>query len=116
MTAKALSILLIKERVSVDELFAFLTAQNLTYLLPEILAELKKVKEANEKEEELAIETPFPLDEEALRAITALVIDKGEAPRTRVTENKELLFGFRAQHKGMLYDASAQRIIRELTK
>jgi F0F1-type ATP synthase delta subunit len=59
------------------------------------------------------IESPFPLADEAIIHIKK-VIGNGDAPH-EVTINTNLLAGFKARCKGILYDGSAERIIRQLT-
>ena len=60
------------------------------------------------------IESPFPLNDQSLSSIKKLV--NGEDAEHLVTINGELLAGFKAKYKDLLYDGSAERIIKRFTK
>ena len=61
----------------------------------------------------IRIESPFPLSVPALETIQKMIGVIGV--ETKVTINKSILAGFKARYKGILYDGSAERIIKEIT-
>ena len=115
MYAKAISYLLITEKITTVELLQFLKEQKLLSLLPQVLSELYERKSEKERGETLHVETPFALSEGSITSIRALVGAEADAPVT-VKEDKELLSGFRATYLSSAYDTSGRAIINELIK
>ena len=77
----------------------------------------KAVEQMNRNESSqsaIAIESPFPLDEDAVARIKRIA-GNDLAPHTLVI-NKNLLAGFKARFRGRLYDGSAERVIKQLLK
>jgi F0F1-type ATP synthase delta subunit len=114
MYAKALAHILIKGNISHELIFSFLEKRKLLTLLPEIVKELQKIQKSEDLAQTLQIQTPFPLNDEAKKSIEDLVGSSHK--NTKVIVQKSLLSGFTATYEGKLYDASAQRILRELIK
>lgn len=106
--------LMIEKNLSADEVVETLRKYKLLGLLPtirDIAVQMSSLKSAGDT---ITIEAPFALSEEAImhiKKMTGNVTVKHE-----VTINKNILAGFRARWKGKLYDGSAERIIKQLTK
>lgn len=106
--------LLLKKKVGVDEVTKALSTYGLLSLLPNILNAVTRLTRDEKEQDTIRIESPFEIEESALARIKRIV-GNDMAP-TEVTINKNLLAGFKARHKGMSYDGSAARIIKQLTK
>ncbi|MEN9337714.1 MAG: hypothetical protein RIQ41_28 [Candidatus Parcubacteria bacterium] len=104
----------IEQEVGSETLLATLSKYNLESLLPSIVAEMKKLVRMEDGSAALHVESPFPLDERALAHIVSLAEAQGAPIIT--SHNEELLAGFKARYKGMLYDGSAERIVHALTR
>lgn len=91
-----------------------LARYGLISLLPAIRTELEKISRARGDRETIRVESPFPLDDRALARIKRIV--GNDLASADVIINKELLAGFKARYKERLYDGSAERIIKQLTK
>lgn len=111
--SRKLAIAILQGKASLDEVISLLTKYNLLGLLPFIKTSLTQMSLDVNKNETIMIETPFELSEESIKKIKGIVGDQ-DAPHV-VTINKNVLAGFKAKHKGMMYDGSAERIIRQLT-
>lgn len=106
--------LMVKKHIPTEALTETLFAYNLLSLLPSILKHVKKIGTEKGRADRILIESPFPLSEDALANIKAIVGE--QAKETEVTINKNILAGFKARFKGKLYDGSAERIIKQLTQ
>ncbi len=115
MYSKAISLLLLSERVTVSELTLFLKKRKLLSLLPEIMRELLLRREELQNEKLLTLETPFDLSDESVKTVKELLAIKEECP-VKQREKKSLLSGFRATYKHQSYDASARKLINQLTQ
>ncbi len=115
MYSKALSLLLVSEKISVSEMLTFLEAKKLLSLLPEIMRELKLRKDELRNEKLLTLETPFPLSDESVDTIKELLTIKEDC-EVKQKERRDLLSGFRATYKHQSYDASARKLINQLTQ
>ena len=103
---------IVKKGASVEMVVETLRTYKLLSLLPSIKKAAEQMKRSESGSEAIAIESPFPLDETALARIKRIV-GNDLAPHA-VTINPDLLAGFKARFKGMLYDGSAERIIKQL--
>ncbi len=112
--SRKLATLIIEKNIAVEDISATLAKYNLLGLLPAILANVEEIGTHAKKGDTLAIESPFPLTEDAISHIKSMT-GQGKVPH-EVTINKNLLAGFKARFRGKLYDGSAERIIRQLTK
>lgn len=112
--SRKLATLIIEKNVTVEDVSVILTKYNLLGLLPSILVNVEEIASHTKKGDTLAIESPFPLADEAVARIKDMTGNKESSHE--ITINKNLLAGFRARFKGKLYDGSAERIIRQLTK
>lgn len=109
--SRNLAHMLIKNRTSVDDVVAVLAKYKLLSVLPSVLSSIKQQARSTLSENMLRIETPYPLSEQSISAIKS--ITGGDAHTISI--NEALLAGFKARFKGKLYDASAQRVLEELT-
>ncbi len=115
MYSQALSYLLYQEKCSTAEVILFLEKRKLLTLLPQIVKELTILQMQERESKLLIIETPFLLNEESIAKVRTITGAKIES-ETKLVLKKSLLSGFRAVYEGQSYDASAQRIISELTQ
>jgi F0F1-type ATP synthase delta subunit len=113
MFSRALAQLLIRKRITVKALDAFLTRYKLTSLWAGILQELKHAERKAHVHDALIIETPFELSPSALSSITKKMKATGAVHDIRI--NKNLLGGFKAIYKGTLLDSSLRSILNRIT-
>jgi F0F1-type ATP synthase delta subunit len=105
--------LLLEGKVTVSMVVTVLEKYKLTDLLPSIKQSLIQMSQGVHSNETIMIETPHELSKQALDAILRMV---GDTEATyKISINKNVLAGFKAKYKGMLYDGSAERIIRQIT-
>lgn len=100
-----------KSPTSVGTLYEVLSKYKLVALLPEITRILKRKQKIEEGEEMVQIESPFPLSKESIDSIKTLVDAKSKEHSIKITP--ELLAGFKAKYRKKMYDASAERIIKQ---
>ena len=111
---RKLAKLIIEKNMSVEDVVIKLTKYNLLGLLPAIKANVEEIASHTKRGDTLAIESPFPLSDDAIASIKGMT--GNDTIPHEITINKNLLAGFKARFKGILYDGSAERIIRQLTK
>lgn len=111
--SRKLAILILEEKVSLDGVVLALGKYDLLTLLPFIKQSLIQLSHGALKEGTMTIETPYPLSEKSLIRIKEIAGDT-HAPHA-VIINKKILAGFKAKYKGMMYDGSAERIIKQIT-
>ncbi|MBP6948491.1 MAG: F0F1 ATP synthase subunit delta [Candidatus Pacebacteria bacterium] len=112
--SRKIATLLLEKNVSVDDVVKTLTTYNLLGLIPAIKESVIEMSAHTKSENTLAIESPFPLSDEIIAHIKK--ITKSNDVTHEITINKHILAGFKARYKGILYDGSAERIIRQLIK
>jgi F0F1-type ATP synthase delta subunit len=112
--SRKLAKLILEKNVSVDDVVKTLATYNLLGLLPAVLEGVVEMSSHKKAKNVLAIESPFLLSEESIARIKQITGNDGI--KHEVTINKKILAGFKARFKGKLYDGSAERIIRQLTK
>lgn len=112
--SRKLAKLIIEKGVSVEDVVVTLTTYNLLGLLPAILDRVVEMSSYKKSDGIIAIESPFALSDETIAHIKQ--ITGNPQVNHEVTINKKILAGFKARFKGTLYDGSAERIIRQLTK
>lgn len=110
--SRSIANLIVRKGVSVDDVVESLRAYNLLSLLPSIKKEAEQMIHAGRRSDAIAIESPFPLDDRALARIKRIA--GNDLADTSVSINKDLLAGFKARYRGVLYDGSAERIIKQL--
>jgi F0F1-type ATP synthase delta subunit len=110
--SRVLAKYIVDNKTSVDALFASLKSFGLLSLLPEICVEVKALRAKMLEQEKIEIESPFPLDNDAVARIKRIV--GNDIAPYEVTISPKLLAGFKARFKGKLYDGSAERIMRQL--
>ena len=114
MYSKALSLILARGTCQPTEVLHFLEKRKLLTLLPQILRELQLLEQKERERTMLIIETPFTLSQDATQKVKELVGANKEV-ETKIVLKKNLLSGFKALYDGQSYDASARRIISQLT-
>jgi F0F1-type ATP synthase delta subunit len=110
--SRKLAILILEGKASLDDVVVLLEKYDLLTLLPFIKQSLVQLSHGAHKEGTMTIETPYPLSEKSLARIKEIAGD-AHAPHT-VIISKKILAGFKAKYKGMMYDGSAERIIRQI--
>ncbi len=111
--SRSLALYLLEGKTSVDDVVSLLTKYDLLTLLPSIKQSLQQMSTGVHKENAITIEVPFKPSDAAITRIKEIIGDT-KAPHI-LTINKHILAGFKAKYKGMMYDGSAERIIRQLT-
>ncbi len=104
---------ILKHNMSIDDVAEVLARYKLLALLVPIKHHLEKMGKMESSIDTLRIESPFPISDAALARI--LKITGGEASKSEIAINKDLLAGFKARYQGKLYDGSAERILKQLT-
>jgi F0F1-type ATP synthase delta subunit len=110
--SRDLAHIIIEKGVSVKNVEKVLRAYKLLSLLPFVLEDVKRLEQNTKVRDTIAIESPFPLSEKAIARVKRIV--GNDIADHAVTINKSVLSGFKARFKGRLYDASAERIIKQL--
>jgi F0F1-type ATP synthase delta subunit len=100
------------ERDALAKFFDYVQANNLEFQLPQVLRHLERISREEQDFESVQVQTPFPLDDGAVNAIKTK-LGAGDA-QVSVSEHPDLIGGFRAMYKGMLYDASMQNVLKQL--
>ncbi len=81
-------------------------------VLDKILVDFKKENES----ETLVIDSPFELSDDTIKKIKNIVSPLDTDMDVKRNISPKLLAGFRARHKGTVYDASARQYIETLKK
>jgi F0F1-type ATP synthase delta subunit len=110
--SRKIAILIVTERTTLHDVIASLTKYKMLSLLPSIKQALVQVSSQAGTRDVIEIESPFPLSDDAIMKVKHIV--GNDAVEHEVTINPKLLAGFKARYKGMLYDGSADRIIKQL--
>lgn len=110
--SRTLATLIISERTTVPRVTELLGKYKMLSLLPSIKQAIIQVSRVSNKKDTIMIESPFPLSDDAIKKVRDIVGDT-TAPH-EVVLNRQLLAGFKARFKGIAYDGSAERIIRQL--
>jgi len=117
MTGKDLAKLFIEEIKSGQEVdpahyIAFIKHHDLESFVPSMMKvinwELKKIKE----EDECIIESPYELSENSTKKVLKLV----GAIESEFVKREDLIGGFKAKYKGVVYDMSVQNNLKKLKK
>jgi F0F1-type ATP synthase delta subunit len=111
--SRSIAKLVVQKNLKIDDLVDSLRTYNLLSLLPSIKEAVSKLLEENTQKDAIHIESPFEINQPALQKIKRIV--GNDLAETEVVINKTILAGFKARHKGKLYDGSAERIIKQLT-
>lgn len=110
--SRKLGQLIVNKHVPVDTVVEMLREYKMLGLLPAIKKSVEEIVVGESIRDSVMIESPFPLSDEAIERIKKIA--GGAQAQHDVTINKELLAGFKARYKEILYDASAERIIKNL--
>ncbi|HCC05849.1 TPA: hypothetical protein DEP94_00570 [Candidatus Nomurabacteria bacterium] len=105
--------LIVEKDANIDDVVVLLRKYKLLSLITSIKDQVKRLGKDVNQRDTLQIESPFEMSNEAIASIKRIV-GNDLAPHT-LSINKNLLAGFKARFKEKLYDASAERVIRQLT-
>lgn len=111
--SRTIATTVVQHDVKAEQLVSVLSEYGLLSLLPVIKEEVEKLTSSRALQDTILVESPFPLSDKAQVRIKRIV--GNDLANLEVTINKDLLSGFKARFKGKLYDASGQRIIKQLT-
>ncbi len=111
--SRTLASYLILGKVTLDDVVVLLTKYKLLTLLPSVKQALQQMSTRVEKDATIMIETPFPLSDASIQKIKEMT--KNPKASHKITINKNILAGFKATYQGIMYDGSAERIIKQLT-
>ncbi len=105
---------IVTKNIPISSVVELLTKYKMLSLLPLITRAVKERGTLYARRDSVMIESPFALSPSAVDAIKKIV----GAPSSHhdVTINKNLLAGFKARYQEVLYDGSAERIIKNFTK
>lgn len=110
--SRTLALYIVNGKASLADVISLLTKYKLLTLLPSIKEALIQISSGVHKKDTILIESPFVLSEVSIEKIKGIVGDMN-APH-EVIINKTILAGFKATFQGMMYDGSAQRIVKQL--
>lgn len=105
--------LIVEKDANIDDVIVLLRKYKLLSLITSIKDQVTRLSKDENARDTLQIESPFEISNEAIANIKRIV-GNDLAPHS-ISINKNLLAGFKARFKEKLYDASAERIIRQLT-
>jgi F0F1-type ATP synthase delta subunit len=110
--SRKLATLIFKNKTTVEEVTDLLTKYKMLALLPLVRKSLVQMSLFANKNDTMMIESPFPLSDIAIKRVKRIV--GNDLAEYEVILNKEILAGFRVKYKGVVYDGSAERIIKQL--
>ncbi len=102
---------IIKDESSLPKIIELLTKYKMLSLLPSVKQAYIQMSAVSNSNDVIMIESPFAITDDSVKRIKRIV--GNDMAEHRVTINKDLLAGFRARFKGVLYDGSAERIIKQ---
>lgn len=111
--SRKLALLIVQGKASLASVIELLAKYKMLSLLPSIKQALLQMSSELHTKDTLMIESPFPLSDTAINHIQKIIGD--ERADYKVTINRHVLAGFKARFKGILYDGSAERIIKQIT-
>jgi F0F1-type ATP synthase delta subunit len=92
--------------------FDFIKNRNLQAQLPSVLYHLEKIIEFDKEKKGIQIETAHEIKNDTVKQIKSFL--KAEDLPEVIKIKKELIAGFRAKWKGMIYDASIMTSLKKL--
>ncbi len=110
--SRKLAKLILMKQASLASVIELLTKYKMLSLLPSVHQALLQMSLQVGKKDILMIETPFPLNVDSIKIIKRMV--GNENAEHEISINKNILAGFKARFKGVLYDGSAERIIKQI--
>jgi F0F1-type ATP synthase delta subunit len=111
--SRTLALYMAHGKASLDDVIVLLTKYKLLNLLPSVKKALIQISSDVHKKDTILVESPFALSPHSVEKIKGIVGDT-KAP-LEVIINKKILAGFKAKFQGMMYDGSAERIVRQIT-
>lgn len=110
--SRKIATLIYKGKTTVPDVVSLLTQYKMLALLPFVKQSLIQMSSFANKNDVIMIESPFELSPSSLQKIKRIV--GNDMADHEVIINKEVLAGFKATFRGMMYDGSADRIIKQL--
>ena len=111
--SRKLAALLLNGKANLTDMIELLTKYKMLSLLPSIKQALVQMASARDAEETIMIESPFPLSDASITHVRTIMGENNA--KHHVVINKNVLAGFKAKFKGVMYDGSAERIIKQFT-
>lgn len=111
--SRKLATLILEERTTLKGVITLLDKYKMLTLLPSIKQAIVQISSQAGKKDYIEIESPFPLSNESVQKIKRIV--GNDIAEHEVIINTNILAGFKARWRGMIYDGSAERIIKQLT-
>lgn len=112
--SRTLAIQILSKKVTVSTVIELLTKYKMLPLLPSVKQAVVQISSQPNTRDSIMIETPFPLTDASIQRIKRIV--GNDIVEHHVVINKNVLAGFKARFKGILYDGSAERIIKQFTE
>lgn len=110
--SRTIATLLFQGKTTLPLVIDLLTKYKMLALLPSIMKALTKLNSFSGKENTIVIESPFALSEGSVQKIKRIV--GNDIAEHSIVINKDVLAGFKATFRGVRYDGSAERIIKQL--
>lgn len=104
--------IIVEKDANIDDVIVLLRKYKLLSLITSIKDQVKRLGKDVNQRDTLQIESPFEIGDDAIKNIKRIV-GNDLAPHS-ISINKNLLAGFKTRFKEKLYDASAERIIKQL--
>ena len=95
-----------------DNLVLYLEKNHALALLPNVIAQLQYLQSRGDAYATIRITSPYAMDKKILGTITK-TLDATDAPQ-ELQQQPELIGGFVAEYKGVVYDASVQTQLTNL--
>lgn len=108
--SRKLAHIIVSKEIPIDTVIILLTKYKMLGLLPSLKKSLLELSLRSENRNTIMIESPFALSLESIHKIKKIA-GNDLAPHD-VTINKNLLAGFKARYKEILYDGSAERMLK----
>lgn len=110
--SRKLALLILQGKASLASVVELLAKYKMLSLLPSVQKALVQMSSLLQTKDTIMIESPFPLSDAAINHIQKIIGD--EHADYKVSINSHVLAGFKARFKGILYDGSAERIIKQI--
>ena len=112
--SRKLATLIVSKEIPIAEVVSLLSKYKMLGLLPALKKALEDLSNRSETRNTIMIESPFALSLESIQKIKRIV--GNDLAQHDVIINKNLLAGFKARYKEILYDGSAERALKTFIK
>ena len=110
--SRHIAALIISGKTTLSLVIELLTKYKMLSLMPSIKQSLMQMSSQVNAQDTIMIESPFPLSDVAVKHVKGIVGNNDAM--YEISINKNVLAGFKARFRGMLYDGSAERIIKQV--